>query len=174
MKLLIRLVASALIGLGGVFLLVAVLVPFDRSESPEERTEIILGCLLIGVPTTTAGGWLLWKQARTAEKQTRDRLYAVFFRILRENEGYINVMQFSMAAHISGDAAKEFLDEQAKEYVADFEVDDQGAMFYRFPLKRLEETPDWAIASENVDDSPRDVKGNASSSLESSSLDESN
>lgn len=47
-------------------------------------------------------------------------------------------MQFAMAANLTGDAAKRYLDERAKEFEANFEVDEQGGIFYRFPLRQFE------------------------------------
>jgi hypothetical protein len=43
-------------------------------------------------------------------------------------------MQFAIAAGLSGEAAKTYLDQQAEQFEATFEVSDNGTIYYQFPL----------------------------------------
>jgi hypothetical protein len=133
-----KILAGFLIPVGGLFLLLAVLIPFDQSETPEERSEIMLGSLLIGIPTTGLGAWLALTVQQQEEKKKRDRLNATWFQLLQQNEGIINVLEFSGVTSLSASEAKEYLDQKAKEFSANFEVDDQGNIFYRFPVRSLD------------------------------------
>jgi hypothetical protein len=142
MKLLRQIASGVLFSLGLLFLLVAALAPFDESESPEEQRDITLGGLMLGVPMMISGGWLLWGLRRDWQKEEGDRLRQIFYRTAQANDGCFSAMQFAMAANLTGDAAKRYLDERATEFEASFEVDEQGGIFYRFPLRQFEAPQD--------------------------------
>lgn len=130
-----RLAAGVLLTVGGLFLIAAISIPFDQDEGSGNKTEQFLGCLLLGIPSTTLGGWLAWTLHREAQVRDGDRLRSAFFQLARETDGCMSVMQFAMAANLAGDRAKEYLDERATEFGANFSVDEQGGIFYRFPIK---------------------------------------
>ncbi|MDG2617914.1 hypothetical protein P7L53_16865 [Thermoleptolyngbya sichuanensis XZ-Cy5] len=142
MKLLRQIAAGVLLSLSLLFLMVAALAPFDESEPPEERRDMVLGGLMLGVPMMLGGGWLLWGLRRDWREEESDRLRSLFFETARAYNGCFSVMQFAMAANISGNMAKQYLDERAKEFEANFEVDEQGGVFYRFPLRQFEPPQD--------------------------------
>lgn len=127
-----------LLTIGGIFLITAISIPFDQDESPKAKAEQFAGCLIIGVPLTAWGGWIAWSLSRESQVKESDRLRSTFFQVAKENDGCVSVMQFSMAANLPGDKAKEFLDERAKEFSASFDVDEQGGIFYRFPIKGID------------------------------------
>jgi ribosomal protein L7/L12 len=127
-----KIASGFLLGFGILFLLTGMTSPFDQSKSPEDRVEDTVACLFLGMPLTIWGGWLAWQLQREKQQQEHDRLRAIFFQMLQQGNATINVLQFAMNANIAGTAAKQFLDEQAKEFSADFEVDDRGEIFYRF------------------------------------------
>lgn len=142
MKLLRQTASGVLLSVGLLFLMVAILAPFDKSESPEEQRDITLGGLMLGVPMMISGGWLLRGLRRDWQKEEGDRLRTVFFQTARETGGYFSLMQFAMAADLPGETAKRYLDDRAKEFAASFEVDEQGGMFYRFPIRQIEPPQD--------------------------------
>ncbi len=127
-----------LLALGGIFLIAAISIPFEQDESPQAKAEQFAGCLMLGIPLTAWGGWIAWSLNRESQVKESDRLRSTFFQVAKENDGCVGVMQFSMAANLSGDKAKEFLDERAKEFSANFDVDEQGGIFYRFPIKGID------------------------------------
>ena len=138
MRLFKRIASGILLILGGILLIAAISVLFDKDENLDTKTEQIIGCLLLGIPPTLWGGWIAWNLRRETRVKERDRLQAIFFQLAKETDGCMSVMQFSMAANLPGDKAKAFLDERAKEFSANFEVDEQGGIFYQFPIKAID------------------------------------
>lgn len=134
MKVIKLLSGSFLFAFGGLFLLAALLIPFDKTETPEDRNSALLGCLLLGLPMTTGGSFLLWSVAENRRQTKRDRLQSSFYQILKENNGDITVMRLAMATKVSGDEAQQFLTEKAREFNADFTVTENGSVVYKFDL----------------------------------------
>jgi len=134
MKVIKLLSGSFLFAFGGLFLLAALLIPFDKTETPEDRNSALLGCLLLGLPMTTGGSFLLWSVAENRRQTKRDRLQSSFYQILKENNGDITVMRLAMATKVSGDEAQQFLTEKAREFNADFTVTENGSVVYKFDI----------------------------------------
>lgn len=134
MKVIKLLSGSFLLAFGGLFLLAALLIPFDKTETPEDRNSALLGCLILGLPMTTGGSFLLWSVAETHRQTKRDRLQSSFYQILKENNGDITVMRLAMATKVSGDEAQQFLTEKAREFNADFTVTENGSVVYKFDI----------------------------------------
>ena len=124
----------------GVPITVACLVglatlPSTQNPSNNEKADIpgiIANLLFFGLTPTVMGSWLVWGNSQQGQQQARDRLQATFFKLLRENNGHINVLRFSMEANINGEAAKAYLDERAREFNAAFNVTEEGKLFYTF------------------------------------------
>ncbi|MEH2394919.1 MAG: hypothetical protein V7K21_25800 [Nostoc sp.] len=56
----------------------------------------------------------------------------MFLELIENNSGKITVLQLVRNAQIPTQSAKEHLDEKAKELSADFEVNEDGNVSYRF------------------------------------------
>lgn len=132
MKLIKKLSAGFLITLGSMCLIAAATTPFDSQISPEEQRSDAIACLLFGLPLNGAGGWMAWQLHQQGQKEKRDRLQSIFYGLLKQSKGHITLLQFAMEAKLSGTEARQFLDEQAREFNANFEVNDQGEIFYFF------------------------------------------
>ncbi len=131
--------AGILLGIGvpiTVACAVGLLSLNNLQNSPNnERVDIsgtIATLIFFGLTPTLMGGWLVWGTSQQGQRQDRDRLQATFFKLLREHNGHINVLRFSMEANISGEAAKAYLDERAREFNAAFNVSEEGKLFYTF------------------------------------------
>lgn len=124
--------AALLLGLGAILLAAGFYAPFDSENKPEERTETLIACLVFGVPLTAAGGWLVWGLSRDKQQATQDHLQATFAKLLKQNQGRITVLDFALESKLSGQLAKAYLDERSKEFNANFDVDDEGGITYRF------------------------------------------
>lgn len=74
------------------------------------------------------------KQVTPPQDLSKDEIYDRFFQLLQENQGRITLMQFAIATRLSGEEATEYLDKQAIEFNANFDVDEQGNIFYVFSL----------------------------------------
>ncbi|MEB3336709.1 MAG: hypothetical protein VKJ46_04550 [Leptolyngbyaceae bacterium] len=132
MRLIKKLSAGLLLSFGFLFLMVAASGVLDKEA--EDRSSLILGGLALGIPPSVAGLWLLRGISQEAQKSTRDRLQATFFQLLKEGQGNLTVLRFAMETQLPGEAAKQFLDQKAKEFGATFDVDESGGIFYQFPL----------------------------------------
>jgi hypothetical protein len=67
----------------------------------------------------------------------RKRLEAAFYRVLRQQDSCISLIQLIAISEVSSQTAKIFLDEQIRLLDGIPEVDDDGDTFYRFPKLRL-------------------------------------
>jgi hypothetical protein len=97
--------------------------------------------LIFGVPTLILGGWLslnLYRKSRQENKalnqQMSDRLQSVFYQILQENNGRVTLLSFAMQSQLPAIAAKDYLDERAKEFNANFKVSEEGSVSYHFDI----------------------------------------
>jgi ribosomal protein L7/L12 len=106
--------------------------PNQPSTEKADMPGTIATLLFFGLTPTVMGSWLVWGNLQQGQRQDRDRLQATFFKLLRESNGHINVLRFSMEANISGEAAKAYLDERAREFNAAFNVTEEGKLFYTF------------------------------------------
>lgn len=116
-----------------MFLLLAVAKGMEKNPEKKDN-DALLGGLLLGIPAAVSGGLLAWNLYQTPRKNSEAELRATFFRLIKSNDGRVTPIGLSMAAGISGEEAKLFLDEQAREFVADFGVDDLGNVYYQFNL----------------------------------------
>jgi hypothetical protein len=113
--------------------------------SPPADTPVIdnnaVEHLIFGVPTLTLGAWLalgLYRQSRRENKalnqQVSDRLQSIFYEMLVENHGRVTVLGFAMQSQLPAAHARQYLDEKAKEFHANFKVNEEGAVSYHFDV----------------------------------------
>ncbi len=133
MKIIKTLASGVLLTLGFMFLLLAIVKGMEKDPG-KQNSDALLGGLLLGIPTTVSGGLLAWNLYQAPRKHSEVQLRETFFRLIKADNGRVTPMGLSMATGISGEAAKLYLDEQAREFVADFGVDDQGNVYYQFSL----------------------------------------
>ena len=138
MKLIKKVSAGFLLTLGGVCLAAAAYAPFNHEISPEEQRSQAIACLLFGLPLTSSGGWMAWRLHQKGKKEKRDRLQSIFYRLLKKGNGQITVLPFAMEAQLTGVQARQYLEEQAREFNADFQVNERGDIFYYFNLGAID------------------------------------
>ncbi|MBN3907136.1 MAG: hypothetical protein HWQ35_11410 [Nostoc sp. NMS1] len=97
--------------------------------------------LIFGVPSLTLGTWLalgLYRQSRQEKKalnqQVSDRLQSIFYEMIQENHGRVTVLGFAMQSQLPAAHARQYLDEKAKEFNANFKVNEEGAVSYHFDV----------------------------------------
>ncbi|MFN6485071.1 MULTISPECIES: hypothetical protein [unclassified Nostoc] len=97
--------------------------------------------LIFGVPTLTLGTWLalgLYRQSRQEKKainqQVSDRLQSIFYEMLQENHGRVTVLGFAIQSQLPAAHARQYLDQKAKEFNANFKVNEEGAVSYHFDV----------------------------------------
>jgi hypothetical protein len=102
--------------------------------------RLLLPWLVVG-GLGLAGGWFWWRQ------KVRDQtLHQVFYAELVAHGGRISVLDFAIAAQITGSEARQFLDQRAKEFWGDFEPTAAGDVLYTFRSQRMVvEKPDLTV-----------------------------
>jgi H+/gluconate symporter-like permease len=112
----------------------------DYDAIPQLDNTALYG-LIFGVPTSVLGIWMgldLYRQGRQAKKviqqQTSDRLQSIFYHLIQENHGRITVLNFAMQSQLPAATAKQYLDEQAKQFNANFTVNEDGGVSYHFDV----------------------------------------
>lgn len=114
-------------------------MPICSTPNVNEARDTAIGGLILGVPSVLLGGWLALgayrqgQQEKAIAPQTGDRFQATFFRLLQAGNGYITILQFALEAQLTATAARQYLDEKAKEFDATFDVSNEGAISYYFP-----------------------------------------
>ena len=97
-----------------------------------DRRETITAGLLLGLPATALGSWLIWHDRQQQQRQQAQQLRAVFFDLVKAGRGQVTPLRLAMAAQIDGDVAKAYLNARSVEYDATFHVDDDGTIIYCF------------------------------------------
>lgn len=138
-------IGYGLLGFGSLFLLLGLIVLVPTEDAPSDVTSAIILALIGGLPfaggffilrsgkgvgTPAAGQAASSKPRRSQEEVLRDN----FFDLVKQNQGQVTPMQFAMAANVSGEEARQYLQDRAREFGADFQVNDQGTVIYIFPL----------------------------------------
>jgi hypothetical protein len=95
----------------------------------------VMAMLLVffGVSPLLLGGWLLQSGFRAEQRAIREH----FFRLLHLNQGRLSVLDFSAATRLEPTIARRHLDEWAREFAAEFEVNDRGEIHYVFAKELL-------------------------------------
>jgi ribosomal protein L7/L12 len=133
MKLVKKILGGLLLSFGSVVLL-AIAVASVAEENVKERNSLIGAALFVGLPPAVLGGWLFRSSQLQHQREQRDRLRSAFFNLLKQGNGLITALGFSMETGLEGSEAKAYLDERAKEFSANFEVSETGDLSYRFDL----------------------------------------
>ncbi|MDZ8036096.1 MAG: hypothetical protein RMY64_29795 [Nostoc sp. DedQUE08] len=114
---------------------------FNAPNATYEDNNAAVGGLIFGVPTLTLGTWLalgLYRQSRQEKKainqQVSDRLQSIFYEMLQENHGRVTVLGFAIQSQLPAAHARQYLDEKAKEFNANFKVNEEGAVSYHFDV----------------------------------------
>ncbi|MGD1942834.1 MAG: hypothetical protein ACFB0G_16120 [Leptolyngbyaceae cyanobacterium] len=129
--------ASVLLLVGFLCLGRTIETGLNQNPNLTDRREIMTAGLLIGLPTTALGGWLIWHDRQQRQRQQAQQLRAVFFDLVKAGRGQITPLRLAMAAQIAGDVAKAYLNDRSVEYDATFQVDDDGTIIYCFPTVGL-------------------------------------
>ena len=93
--------------------------------------RLLLPWLVVG---GLAGGALWFWRRQKAREQA---LHQIFYAQLATHRGRLSVLDFAIAAQITGREARQFLDQRAQEFWGDFEPTPAGDVLYTFPSRRL-------------------------------------
>ena len=155
-----KLAAGWLLTLGFMFLAISVSEAIDKSaqsgvtvypvegeqvfsapNAAQKSKDTIVGGIIFGVPSAILGSWLalgLYKQSQQEKKalkqQNSEQLQAQFYQMLLENQGRVTLLSFAMQSQLPAAEAKQYLDKKAKEFNANFQVTEEGAVSYHFDV----------------------------------------
>jgi hypothetical protein len=120
---------------------VADLPDFSNDAAINVLDNTAFNGLIFGVPTSVLGVWLalgVYRKSQHERKaikaQTNDHLQSAFYRMIQENNGRITLMSFAMQLQLPPATAKQYLDEQAKVFNANFKVSEEGGVSYHFDV----------------------------------------
>jgi ribosomal protein L7/L12 len=146
-----KIASGWLLLLGFVFLLLPVSIlergsnqnqnmPICSTPNVNEARDTAIGGLILGVPSVLLGGLLALGAYRQGQQEKKaiaqpagDRFQSTFFELLQAGNGYITILQFALETQLTATAARQYLDEKAKEFDATFDVSNEGAISYYFP-----------------------------------------
>lgn len=134
MKLATKITAGVLLGIGLPIVLLASSEILNPQRSASEKSDAMAALVILGLPTATFGGWLVWSSQRQQQLAEQDRLRTTFFRLLQESNGHLTVLRFAMTTGLEGEAAKAYLSDRAREFNASFNVSEEGKLSYYFDL----------------------------------------
>lgn len=137
MKFLKKVGAGLLLSLGFFCLMIMISELVDRDTTPQEKSDsldtVIFG-IAFGVPMMAAGGWIVWGLQKQHQKNSSDRLQAIFYQLVQQENGHISVLNFAITAQIMPEEAKQYLDKKAQELNATFENNERGGVSYYFDI----------------------------------------
>ena len=137
MKPLKKIAASCLLSLGFICLLGTVFNVIEQDKTQEHRDKAFAG-LVLGLPLTISGGWLIWSLSQQRQQEKENYLRSKFFHLIEQGDGSIAALNFAMEATISGEEAERHLEAYSKEFNADFEVTEDGNLIYKFAFLKPE------------------------------------
>lgn len=113
----------------------------NTSSEALANTSTVLAGIIFGVPSSILGGWLalsLYRREKDEKKalqqQTTERLQSVFYRMVQENHGRVTLLGFAMQSQLPPANAKDYLDDRAKEFNANFKISEEGSVSYHFDI----------------------------------------
>ena len=114
---------------------------FINDYAVAELDTTAINGLIFGLPSLALGGWLALGMRRQGKKENLAivkqmdlHLQSMFYRMIAENQGRITVLGFAMQSQLPAATAREFLDDQAKQFNANFKVSEDGAVSYHFDI----------------------------------------
>jgi hypothetical protein len=96
-------------------------------------TVLLTLLVVLGLVPIALGSVLLYTSFLADSHAIRDR----FFRLLHTHQGKVSVLGFASATRLEPAIARRHLDGWAKEFHANFEVTEEGEIFYVFPTAAL-------------------------------------
>ena len=92
----------------------------------------VLVVALITAPVV--GIWWLWQHYHQERRNQESYLNSTFYQLLQKNFGRLSVLEFALKTNLTGLEAKQYLDQRAREFAANFEVTEDGEILYCFPI----------------------------------------
>ncbi|MEO1211491.1 MAG: hypothetical protein AAFX78_18415 [Cyanobacteria bacterium J06638_20] len=134
-----RLIQKILIGfmffIGVPILLFGISELLNPNADAEDKEGATAAIIILGLPPTALGGFLLWNLRANAPKDTRNpelEKEQRFLDLLQANEGRLTPIRVATEMNMTIAEAKSYLDQKAKQLNATFDVSEEGGITYRF------------------------------------------
>jgi hypothetical protein len=137
MKLITKIAAGLLLSFGLPISLLAAVELCNPKTAAADKEGMVAALIIFGLPPSGLGGWLIWQGQRRWQQQEHDRLREIFFNVLKQSDGHVTPLQLAMETGLSGETAKAYLDERAKEFDASYNVSEEGNISYYFALGQM-------------------------------------
>lgn len=137
MRLLQKVSAGFCLLIGLPIIIMATVEILNPATNEEDRSGSMAALVIFGLPPTALGAWLTWnlrQQHVRSLEDLADQQEQRFLQLLQDQKGDLTVLQFATATQLSLEESKVYLDEKAQQLNASFDVLDNGAVVYRFPL----------------------------------------
>ena len=128
-----KVLGSVFLCIGGVVSIALSLVLLLLQPPTWALTLLVILLVFFGLVPSAIGGLLFYISSKTNRHAIRDR----FFQLLHLNQGRISVLDFSRATRLEPAIARRHLDLWAREYDAEFEVNDAGEIYYVFSTEPI-------------------------------------
>ena len=132
-----RILAGFFLLIGLPILLVGAFDLMDPEESREDKEGALAAAGFFGVPSVAIAAGLLisaQRHRRTQRQKIDLAREQLFLNLLSAQDGEVTVVGFALAAQISIEEAKAYLDEKATQLGANFEVTEDGGIIYKFSV----------------------------------------
>ncbi len=103
--------------------------------NPPGWAMILLSLLLVmfGLLPASLGGLLLYGGGQAKQQGIRGQ----FFHLMKRHQGRVSLLAFAAETRLEPMIARRHLDSWAREFMADFEVMDNGDIYYLFSIETL-------------------------------------
>jgi len=131
-----RFVAVSLLIMGLPISIYATYETLNPNIVQEERDDAMAALIILGLPFTGAGGWMLWSLNRRIRKEKFDSdwVHQSFYQVIDETKGEVSILRFAQASQLSGKDAQKYLETKVKEFNGDVWRSPEGETIYRFKL----------------------------------------
>ncbi len=110
-------------------------------DAVDQLNNTAVNGIIFGVPSIVLGSWLalgFYRENKLEQKaltqEHNQRLQSLFYKMIQENQGKVTVLSFAMQSQLPPADARNYLDEQAKVFNANFKVNEEGAVSYYFDV----------------------------------------
>lgn len=131
-----RFIAVCFLILGLPISIYAVFEVNNMSVPKNERDDAMAALVILGLPLTGSGSWMLWSlhQRVRKEKFDSDWLRHNFYQVIEANQGEISLLKFAQTSRLSGKESQRYLEARVKEFNGDVRQMPDGETIYRFKL----------------------------------------
>nr|ALT22108.1 hypothetical protein [Anabaena sp. XPORK13A] len=131
-----KITAGIFLTIGIAILILGTVDLINPKSSKQDKDGSFAAMVLFGLPSTTLGTWIIWslhQQNQQKINQLNLEKEQLLLNLIQQYEGEITIAKFALAAQITIEEAKLYLNEKAKQLNGNFEASNEGGIIYKFP-----------------------------------------